>query len=154
MLVATKVSLSGSLRWGRWLPVPWSTILGLLRRGGPALLKLLPKLWPLLLESKNRQALVSAAKDLASLSPEKRLRGQAEGTHAVAKELASDASEPADRARAEDWAGGARDLIHQLKMPATGREARTRRRSSVRTQLDELQAEMQQHLSRRGPRED
>lgn len=126
--------------------MPWSTILAMLRKGGPALLKMLPKLWPLLLDRKNRKALVGAARDLASLSPERRLRGGVEGTLAVAEHLVVEASSDPERERAQTWVTRAKHLLHQLDMPVTGRSARTRRRKSVGHQLEALQAEMEDHL--------
>lgn len=128
----------------------WQTILAAITKGGPALLKQLPKLWPLLLETKNRQAILLAARDLASFTPDKRLRGAVDGTMAVAQGLAADADE-SERAKADAWVRRARDLGRQLDLPVVGREARSKRRASVAKQLTSLQGEINVHLGHEEP---
>lgn len=129
----------------------WRTILAAITRGGPALLKQLPKLWPLLLETKNRQAILLAARDLASFTPDKRLRGAVDGTMAVAQGLAADASDESERAKADAWVRRAKDLGRQLDLPVVGRDARTKRRASVARQLSALQGEINVHLGDEEP---
>jgi len=96
----------------------WRTVLAAISRGGPELLKQLPRLWPLLLESNNRQAIFLAAKDLASLTPDKRLRGAVDGTLSVAQGLVADAGDESERAQAEAWVRSAKGLGRQLDLPA------------------------------------
>jgi len=124
----------------------WRTVLAAISRGGPELLKQLPKLWPLLLESKNRQAILLAAKDLASLTPDKRLRGAVDGTRAVAEGLVADAATEDERSQAEAWVRRSKDLGRQLDLPAPDRKARGKRRASITRQLNELQQEINTHL--------
>lgn len=123
--------------------MPW---IQLVAKAAPALLKQAPKLWPLLLESRNRQWLVDTARQLANLSPQHRLRGRAEVTAALAEGLEERATD-ADEARvAADWARRARNLALRLDVPVTGREAGKRHRDDVARRLDDLQQEMNRHL--------
>ena len=126
---------------------PWLTVLSLLRRGGPPLLKLLPKLWPLLLEQKNRDALVAALKNAASRSPDRRLRGRVEGTVEVARAKAERAETDEERAVAQEWIRRGEDLVAQLDIPARSRTARADRRSTLSAELDRLHQEMESRLS-------
>ena len=129
----------------------WRSVLVAVSRGGPALLKQLPKLWPLLLESKNRQAILLAARDLASFTPDKRLRGAVDGTLAVAQGLATEVSDATERSKADVWARRAKDLGRQLDLPVVGRDTRRQRRASVARQLKALQAQMSAHLGHEEP---
>jgi len=52
----------------------WAQALAVIAKAGPQVAKQLPKLWPLLLESKNRERLGEFFVDLANASPAKRLR--------------------------------------------------------------------------------
>lgn len=124
--------------------------LALLAKAGPQAAKQLPKLWPLLLESKNRERLAELAKELASASPTKRLRARVELTAALTDEIASDATSDADRVQAEAWALRARNLTRKLNMPVAGRQAKAAHRRSIKDQLDTLQSEMNEHLSTAG----
>jgi hypothetical protein len=119
----------------------------LLRTAGPWLVKQLPKLWPLLLESHNRERLAGVLKDLASRSPGQRLRAQADLTAALAERMAQQAATPDEAVRAQDWQRRARNLALRLDMPvAGGRDARKAHRASVQQQLEQLQGEMDRHL--------
>ena len=124
-------------------------LLNALRKGGPVLVKQLPKLWPLLLESSNRKKLREVAGDLASQSPTRRLRANVDVTAQLADAMARDteASE-ADRARATEWARQARNLHLRLDMPVPSRQARAAHRRSVRADLEAIQVEMDDHLRR------
>jgi hypothetical protein len=129
----------------------WRAIMGAITKGGPTLLKQLPKLWPLLLETKNRQAILLAARDLASFTPDKRMRGAVDGTLAVAQGLAADATDESERAKADVWVRRAKDLGRQLDLPVVGRGARGQRRASVARQLMALQGEINVHLGHEEP---
>ncbi|MDO9377522.1 MAG: hypothetical protein Q7T56_01635 [Nocardioidaceae bacterium] len=121
-------------------------VLGLLAKAGPVAAKQLPKLWPLLLESKNRERLVALAGDLADASPTKRLRARLSLTAALAEDVATDASNETDRERARDWARRARNLDRKMNMPVAGRKAKADHRRSIKLQLAALQEEMNEHL--------
>ena len=125
-------------------------VLALLAKTGPQAAKQLPKLWPLLLESKNRERIGEFGKDLASASPTKRLRARVELTAALADEIASDAASEADRLRAEAWALRARNLTRKLNMPVAGRQAKIEHRRSIKQHLESLQTEMNGHLDTNG----
>ena len=129
----------------------WVQMLALLGKAGPAAAKTLPKLWPLLLEQKNRERVMAAAADLASQSPTRRLRGRIDLTATLADEIAShpETSE-SDKAIARAWAKRARNLTLRLEMPVAGRRQKATHRRSIRGQLEELQAEMNVLLSENG----
>ena len=125
---------------------PWLQLLKIARKGGPALAKQLPRLWPLLLESKNREKVGGIARDLASQSPTKRLRARVELTAQMAEGISSDATTDEEKVRATAWAQRSRNLLRRLDMPIEGRKAKAEHRDSVREQLEALQAEMDDHL--------
>jgi len=124
----------------------WTQLFTLAGKAAPALAKQLPKLWPLLLESKNRQKLIEVAGDLASQSPRKRLEGRIELTAVLADGLAEKAAGDEQRNLAADWARRSRNLKIRLEMPIKDRKARKVHRESIQAQLDELQVEMNAHL--------
>jgi hypothetical protein len=126
--------------------MPWAQLLDLLKRGGPQLLRQLPKLWPMLLEPKTRRMLIDVASDVASQSPAKRLRGRIDGTCAVAEGFLVEAEDPDEKQVAEGWVKRARNLRRQLDVPVQGRSARRVRRGAVADQLGQLQEEMQRRL--------
>lgn len=126
--------------------MPWAQLLALLRKGGPQLLKNLPKLWPLLLDPKARSSLLGAAQDLASQSPTKRLRGRVDATIVVAQGIAAEASDESERELAERWVRRGKNLSRKLDMPVAGRKAKASNRDSVKSQLSDLQEEMENHL--------
>jgi arginine/lysine/ornithine decarboxylase len=128
------------------MATPWLQVLQIVRKGGPSLAKQLPKLWPLLLESKNREKVGEIARDLASQSPTKRLRARVELTAQMAEGISKDASTEEEEARATEWAQRSRNLTRRLDMPIEGRKAKAEHRESVKEQLDALQAEMNAHL--------
>ena len=121
-------------------------ILAILAKAAPQLIKQLPKLWPLLLDPKNRERLIELIRDLASQSPTRRLRGKVAVTAAIADGIAAEARSDEDRELAEGWSQRASNLVRRLDMPVTGRQARASHRQSVREQLEALQSEMNEHL--------
>ena len=124
----------------------WGQVLAVLAKAGPKVAKQLPKLWPLLLESKNRERLSEFFVDLASASPAKRLKARLELTAALADEVAETATSEAERERAAAWSHRARNLVIRHNMPVAGHAAKRDHRQSIKDQLDLLQAEMNQHL--------
>ena len=120
--------------------------LQVLAKAAPALGKQLPKLWPLLLESRNRQWLVDTARDLSNQSPRKRMRARVELTAALADSLAAKADDEEERQLAAAWTRRARNLGLRLEMPVQGRQHKREHLKSVQAQLDELQSEMNAHL--------
>lgn len=124
-----------------------SPILGILTKAGPWVFKQLPKLWPLLLEAKNREKLQEILKDLASNSPIRRLRAKVELTATLAEQMVEQADSEDEKQRAREWSRQARNLTIRLDMPVIGREAKRSHRQSVAQQLEALQADMDQHLA-------
>ena len=124
-----------------------SPILALVTKAGPWLIKQLPKLWPLLLEAKNREKLQEIVRDLASNSPFRRLRAKVELTATLAERMVEQADSEDERQRAQAWSRQARNLTIRLDMPVIGRVAKRAHRQSVAQQLEELQADMDQHLA-------
>ena len=119
----------------------------LLGRAGPVIARQLPKLWPLLLEKRNRERVMEAARDLASQSPKRRLRARITLTATLADEVAAHPdSSDVDRKHAQDWARRARNLSTRLEMPVAGRQEKAAHRQSIREQLNDLQAEMDARL--------
>ncbi|QSR30519.1 hypothetical protein CFI00_08375 [Nocardioides sp. S5] len=121
--------------------------LSMLTKAGPQVGKQLPKLWPLLLESKNRERLGEFFLDLANASPAKRLRARLELTAALAEEIAQSATGDAEKKQAEGWSHRARNLVRRLNMPVAGTGTKRAHRRSIREQLDALQPEMNTHLA-------
>ena len=124
----------------------WAQVLAVVAKAGPQIAKQLPKLWPLLLESKNRERLGGFFLDLANASPSKRLRARTELTAALADEIGRGAESDAERERAEAWARRARKLTLRQNLPVTGLRAKTENRRKIKAELDRLQAEMDDHL--------
>jgi hypothetical protein len=92
-----------------------------LQKALPALAKQLPKLWPLLLESKNREKVASLARDLASASPKRKLAARMSVTEMLAQSL-------------------------RLDMPVEGLKARRTHRSALHDDLGALHQEMSEAL--------
>jgi hypothetical protein len=126
--------------------VPGGQIVSLLAKAGPVAAKQVPKLWPLLLESRNRERLAELAQGLADSSPTRRLRARLTLTAALADDIAGEARTDADRARAAGWATRARNLHHKMDLPVAGRTAKAVHRRAIRTDLDALHREMTAHL--------
>ena len=124
-----------------------SSILAVLTKAGPWLLKQLPKLWPLLLESKNRERLQEVLRDLASNSPVKRLRAKVELTAALADQMIEQADSEAEKHQAGEWSRRARNLTIRLDMPVAGLSTKRSHRQAIAQQLAELQGEMNQYLA-------
>ena len=123
-----------------------SPIVRLLTKAGPWFIKQLPKLWPLLLDAKNRERLMEAAQNLASNSPAKRLQAKADLTAEIANTIATGAASEHERAQAQAWAQRARNLGLRLAMPLPDRQAKRAHRRRVEAELGALQREMDRHL--------
>lgn len=80
-----------------------AAVLQALRKAMPVVARQLPKLWPLLLESKNREKVTALATDLGARSPRKRLAAKMEITQALAQSVADDATTDEERDRAAQW---------------------------------------------------
>ncbi len=128
----------------------WAQALAAISKAAPKIAKQLPKLWPLLLESKNRERLGGFFVDLANASPSKRLRARTELTAALADEIAQGAESAEERERAQGWSRRARKLTLRQDLPVSGRTAKTENRRKIRAELDKLQAEMDDHLGSDG----
>lgn len=126
--------------------MPWAAVLALLQRGGPALLKALPLLWPMMSDAKRRKMLFDGVKEVTNRSPSKRLRGRVQATIAIAEEIAAGAQEKPEQDKAERWAKRGRHLLLKLDLPIAEREAKAANRQEVKEQLDDLNAQMQEHL--------
>jgi hypothetical protein len=123
----------------------------LLTKAGPWFVKQLPKLWPLLLEAKNRERVLAAVQNLASQSPTKRLKAKVEVTAVIAEQLGTKATSDDERQRAAAWSVQARNLALRLDMPMTDRQARRAHRASIEQQLVALQTEMDRWLDQPVP---
>lgn len=121
-------------------------IIAILTKAGPWFIKQLPKLWPLLLDAKNRERFLEAAQNLTSNSPANRLRAKADLTAEIADTIAKDAGSESQQVRAQGWSQRARNLGLRLAMPVPDRSARRLHRRRVQAELGELQREMDRHL--------
>lgn len=124
-----------------------SFLMPVLTKAGPWLLKQLPKLWPLLLEAKNRERVLEAMQNLASQSPGRRLRGKVELTAEVADRMAQESVSEPERERAKEWSRRARNLVLRLDMPTADRSSRRSQLRSVEEQLALLQTEIDDYLN-------
>ena len=124
----------------------WAQALAVIAKAGPQVAKQLPKLWPLLLESKNRERLGEFFVDLANASPAKRLRARIELTAALAEEIAATAESDEEREQAQVWTRRARNLVRRDNMPIAGQRAKREHRRGIKLQLDALQDEMNGYL--------
>lgn len=125
------------------VPAPTQAV----RKALPALAKQLPKLWPLLLESKNREKIGDLARDLAAQSPKRRLGAKIRITQSLADTIGEKATTESERSRAEAWRSRAQKMLVRLDMPVAGVKDRRRHRSQIRHDLAELHAEMNEALS-------
>ena len=117
-----------------------------LQKAIPVLAKQLPKLWPLLLESKNREKLMSLGRDLASASPKRKLAARMEATAMLAEAVAQKADTDEERSRAADWQKRARKMQVRLDMPVEGGKDRRAHRKALHEDLGALHAEMSETL--------
>ena len=127
-----------------------SSLMPLLTKAGPWLIKQLPKLWPMLLDAKNRERVMEAMQNLASRSPGRRLKAKVDLTAVIAERTAQDAVSEAERARAMEWSRRARNLSLRLDMPTADRQLRRSQTRSVEEHLTVLQTEMDEYLSQPG----
>lgn len=121
-------------------------VLVVLQKALPALAKQLPKLWPLLLESKNREKLMSLARDIASASPKRKLAARMDVTELLAQRLAEEAEDEQQRQRAAEWQSRARKMRARLDMPVEGVKARRAHRAALHDDLAALHEEMSESL--------
>lgn len=119
----------------------------LVGKAAPVIAKQLPKLWPLLLESKNREKVSKLLTDLANSSPTRRLRARVQLTAELADAIAEQAKTDRERAQAEAWSDRARKLQHQLDMPIAGIKEKRAHRREVKGRLQKLQNEMNRSLA-------
>lgn len=117
-----------------------------LQKALPVIAKQLPKLWPLLLDAKNRDKLRSLARDLASASPKRKLAARMDVTEMLAERLEAEAVTEEERQRAADWRGQARRMRVRLDMPVEGVQARRAHRSALHDDLKALHTEMSNFL--------
>lgn len=120
--------------------------LAVLQKALPALAKQLPKLWPLLLESKNREKLTSLARDLAGASPKRKLAARMDITEMLAQSLVDKADSEEERRRAAQWQTRARKMRVRLDMPVEGLKARRAHRAALHADLAALHHEMSDAL--------
>jgi hypothetical protein len=113
----------------------------------PFLAKQVPKLWPLLLEAKNREKVSALLRDAAASSPKKKLAAKMEITEMLAQTLVEQASNESERQRAEQWQRRARKLRVRLDMPVEGIKARRAHRAGLHRDLAALHEEMSHALS-------
>lgn len=121
-------------------------------RYAPAVAKQLPRLWPLLLESRNREKVTGVMRDLAARSPERRLQARLELTAELAERIGEEAGTTEEQQQARDWRDRARNLQRRADVPVGGVRQRAAHRRSVAAQLDALHAEMDAHLGGPGDR--
>jgi uncharacterized coiled-coil DUF342 family protein len=112
----------------------------------PKLAKHLPKLWPLLLESRNREKIIELSRELASSSPSRKLAAKMELTGALAETMADQAETDAERERAREWQSRAAKMRIRLDMPIEGVRAKREHRAQLRADLQALHAEMSDAL--------
>lgn len=120
--------------------------LPILRRALPALAKQLPKLWPLLLEAKNREKVMSLLRDLASASPKRKLAARMDLTELLAQRLSEEAQSEPERAQAAEWRSRAQKLRARVDMPVEGSRARRAHRAALHADLQSLHREMNEAL--------
>lgn len=106
----------------------------------PFIMKQLPKLLPLLLDSKNRDLLVKYAKDLADRSPGRRLAANLALTAELASSMSERAQTPEEKARAEGWLRRASALRDRYALPVM--DGKRAHRASLESDLKALHAEM------------
>ena len=126
------------------------SLMPLVTKAGPWLIKQLPKLWPLLLDPKNRERVTDAMQNLASRSPGRRLKAQVDLTAVIAERTAQEAESEPERVRAMEWSRRARNLSLRLDMPTADRQLRRAQTKSVEEQLTSLHTEMDEYLSQPG----
>lgn len=108
----------------------------------PILAKNLPKLWPLLLDSKNRDKLAGLAKDLAAATPKRKLAAKMQLTEMLAESAIEQAETEGEKERAKEWQHRARNMRLRLDMPIEGRQAKRQHRDQLRQDLAQLHEEM------------
>lgn len=117
----------------------------------PFLAKQLPKLWPLLLETKNRDKLMELARSASSASPSRRLAGKLELTEELAKSLAERGDSQDEAQRARSWQRRAHNMRVRLDMPISGRQQKRAHRRALEEDLNTLHQEISEALSQDAP---
>lgn len=95
------------------MPLPTS----LVAKALPFIAKQLPKLWPLLLDAKNRDLVMTYAKDLADKSPRRRLAANIALTEDLARSMAERAVTPTEQEQARRWQRRAAAMHDRLALP-------------------------------------
>ncbi len=106
----------------------------------PLLVKQVPRLWPLLLETKNRELVAKYAKGLADRSPGRRLATKIDLTADLAASMAERASTTEEAERARLWQKRASAMRDRLALPVT--TDRKGHRATLSADLQALHDEM------------
>ena len=106
----------------------------------PFLVKQLPKLWPLLLDAKNREIVMGYAKDIADRSPQRRLAAKIDLTVALSESMAERATTTEDQDQARRWQKRAAAMRDRLALPVMT-DKRTHR-AALAADLQSLHEEM------------
>lgn len=122
-------------------------VLAAAQKALPILAKNLPKLWPLLLDSKNRDKLAGLVKDLAAATPKRKLAAKMKLTEMLAETAVEQAESDAEKQNAKEWQHRARNMRLRLDMPIEGRQAKRNHRNHLRQDLAKLHEEMSAALS-------
>lgn len=120
--------------------------LALLKKTVPFIAKNAPKLWPLLLDAKNREKVIGLAREIAASSPKRKLGAKIEVTELLARSMADQAGTEPERVRAEAWQRRAHKMRIRLDMPVEGTSARRRHRAALRHDLGRLHDEITEAL--------
>lgn len=86
----------------------------------PFIMRQVPKLWPLLLDPKNRDVVMRYAKDLADRSPGRRLAANIRLTEDLAASMARRAGTPEEADRARVWQRRAAHMRDRYALPVMG----------------------------------
>ena len=117
----------------------------LLKNALSLIVRQLPKLWPLLLEAKNRELVMKYSRDLADKAPGRRLAAHVNMTVELAGAMVTRAGTEAERAQAQAWTRRATALRDRLALPVL--DHKRDHRKMLEADLKALHAEMSQSLS-------
>ncbi len=110
----------------------------------PFLMKQLPKLWPLLLDPKNRDLVRKYAIDLSSKAPGRKLAAKIDLTSDLAQSMAERATTPAEAHRAQAWQKRAAAMRDRLALPVVA--DKRKHRADLEADLRALHDEMSEVL--------